>query len=577
MSGKSRLFICLLLATVVALGVGACRPTTDDDIPERAREHFERASRAYNDGDYAGAISGYTAIVEIYSYTRLYPLSRYRLAYAEYQLKNYDQAASHFARFISEFPDHELLEDARLLYARAQSERGRYYEAAESLGFLANDPEGRFYGVALDSFLDHFAILDRAGKQRLIDTFATGYLGAYLFHMLGREAYERGDLETAALYLRRLENHPLSTTYRTQGRELLARVIAALEGRPKVIGVLVPLTGDWSIYGREIRTAVELAAARYNAGHERKVELVFVDCRGTTQGAEQGLQSLAEDSQAIAVIGPISSTAFAAVIPLAEFYELPILSPAATEDGLAARSSFAFRNALTYENQTETLARFCKERLGLTRFGILYEDTPYGEGMRRAFHEAAQRHGLSIIVEQSYPLEARSYVDECRVFRQKGLHGIFIPGHQPQITELASQLVFYGIVAELIGGNGWNSESVPRMGMRYVEGAIFTDAIYLRSRDSHVQSFIAGYRSRLGSDPTYLGAHAYDSFGMLAWCVNSGALTRPDLRDKLSNLRSYPGIIGLTTIDADGEAHKPLVVLTIVENEIVEFGTAFGR
>ncbi len=571
--------LMLFMITTTLLGllfVGACQPPDDDEIPERAREHFERASEAYNDGDYAGAISGFTAVVDIYSYTRLYPLALYRLAYSEYQLGDFDGAAGHFARFIGDFPEHELIDDARLLYARAQSERGRYYEAAQSLGVLASNPDGRFFDVALESFQEHFAVLDRGEKRALLETFAESYLGAYLFYTLGEESYQRGDLESAALYLRRLEDHPLDTPYRTAGRELLTEVNEKLRLEPKVIGCLVPLSGDWAPYGREVRTAVELAASRYNAGHERKIEIVVVDSRGTPEGAELGLRSLAEDSQAVAVIGPLSSTAFGAIIPLAEDYELPLITPAATEAGLAERSNYAFRNAMTYENQCETLAEFCSDRLGLGRFGILYEDTAYGEGMRQAFREAADDNNIDVVVEQSFPLEAKSYTSECKVFRRQGLDGIFIAAHQPHITELASQLVFYGIVAELVGGNGWNAESVTRMGMRYVEGAIFCDALYLRSRDADVQSFIAGYRSRLGSDPTFLAAHAYDCFGMLAWCIDAGALTRPELAVELRSLRAYPGLIGETHVDADGEAHKPLTILTIVENEIVEFGTSFG-
>ncbi|HDR06013.1 MAG TPA: hypothetical protein ENN88_00080, partial [Candidatus Coatesbacteria bacterium] len=284
----------------------------------------------------------------------------------------------------------------------------------------------------------------------------------------------------------------------------------------------------------------------------------------------------AEESQAIAVIGPLSSTAFRACLPLAEEYRLPLLTPAATEKGLAALSPYAFRNALTYENQVENLARFCTQRLNLTRFGILYERTPYGEGMRDAFSLIAPRFGISVVVEQGYDLEDKSYTEECVVFRKLGLDGIFIPGHQPTLSELAAQLVYYGIVAELVGGNGWNAESVTRMGLRYVEGAIFCDAIFSKSRRPEVQSFIIKFRSRAGVEPTYLAAHAYDAFGIIASVLDGGANSRVELAEGLLSVRDYPGIIGPTRFDAEGEAHKPLIILTIQENEIVEFGAGLG-
>jgi ABC-type branched-subunit amino acid transport system substrate-binding protein len=573
---RFRITVFLTAIGLAALMLPACQPTDNGDVPERAREHFERANAAYQDGDYEGALSGFGAVVQAYPETRIFPLALYRLAYSEFQLGRYREAAGHFARFLKDCPDHELEDDARLLYARALSEQGKYFEAAQSLGVLAADPDGRFFDVALESFEEHFAVLTTQEKRTLLEEFSTSYLGAYLFFTLGEEAYENGDLESAALYLRRLEEHPLETRYRAEGRVLLAEVLEALEKRPKVVGCLVPLSGDWQSYGNEVRTAVELAAARYNAGHPQPIEVVVADSRGTVEGARQALRSLAEESQAVAVIGPLSSTAFSGCLELAESYDLPLFTPAATDPGLAARSDYAFRNALTYLNQCETLAEFCSERLGLGRFGILYEDTAYGEGMRSTFVEVAPDYNIEIIVQESYPLEAKSYVEQCKAFRRQGLDAVFIPGHQPQLTELASQIVFLGIVAELVGGNGWNAESVTRMGMRYVEGAIFCDALYLRSRDTDVQSFIAGFRSRLGLDPGFLGAHAYDTFGILARVIAGGARTRTEVAAALHEVRDYPGIIGPTSIDADGEAHKPLTILTIVENEIVEFGTSFG-
>ncbi|MCK4594365.1 ABC transporter substrate-binding protein [bacterium] len=564
----------ILFVVALALLVGACQPDIAD-IPDRARHHFERANEAYEKKDYAGAIQGFQAVVDVYSYTRLYPIALYRLAYSKLKVGRFAEAEADFADFLKEFPHHELAEDAHVLYAKALSQQERYFEAAYALAKIAADPDNRLAETALEGFIEHFEVLDREKRRQLLDEFEDTYLGAYLLYTLGLEAYERGDMETAALHLRRLTEHPLATEFRDKAPALLAEVTETMARRPKVIGCLVPLTGDMAPYGREVRSAVEVAAAEYNAAHSRKLEVVVADSQGTAEGAVRALRSLAEESQAIVVIGPLSSTAFRACIPWAEEYQLPLVTPAATEIDLAALSSYAFRNALTYENQCETLAEFCSERLHLDRFGILYEDTAYGEGMREAFNLIAPRYGISVVVEQSYPLEDKSYTDECRVFRKLGLDAIFIPGHQPTLTELAAQLVYYGIVAELIGGNGWNAESVTRMGLRYVEGAIFCDAIFTRSRRPEVRSFIIAYRAHGASDPSYLAAHAYDTFGIIATALDSGAVSRPDLAERLLQVRRYPGIIGETSFDADGEAHKPLTILTILENEIIEFGTSY--
>jgi len=564
--------LIFLAVLILALLVPGCRNGTDDEVPTRAKEHFERANDHYEDKEYAEAIQGFQAVVDVYSYTRIYPLALYRLGYSKLNVGRFAEAEGDFADFLSEFPEHQLNDDARLLYARALSEQGKYYEAADNLARVAARRDSRLSEPALESFTEHFQILNREEQRELLHEYESTYVGAYLLYTLGNDAFIRGDLETAALYLRRLADHPLSTEYRAEAAYLLTEVEKLQESRPKVIGCLVPLSGDMAPYGREVKAAVELAAAEYNAAHSRKLEIVTADSLGTPEGAVAGLRALAEESQAVAVIGPLSSNGFRECVYWADYYQLPIITPAATDAELAALSPYAFRNALTYVNQCESLAEFSSDRLNADVFGILYEDTPYGTGMRDAFVEIAPDYGIEVRVEQSYPLEASSYAKECKEFRKRGLDAIFIPGHMPHITELASQIVFLGIVAELVGGNAWNAESVPRMGLRYVEGAIFCDALSQHSRNPRILSFITNFRSRGAKEPTYLAAHAYDSFGLIAQAIDAGYNSRPALAEGLLNIRHYDGLVGDTSVDAEGEAHKNLTIFTILENEIIEFG-----
>ncbi|MCX7021250.1 MAG: tetratricopeptide repeat protein, partial [bacterium] len=205
---------------VLALVIGACQPETGE-IPDRAREHFERANAAYEAKDYAGAIQGFQAVVDVYSYTRIYPIALYRLAYSKLKVGRYAESEADFADFLKEFPNHELAEDAQVLYARALSEQGRYFEAAYALAKIAANPDNRLADTALEGFTQHYEVLDREHQRQLLDEFEDTYLGAYLLYKLGTEAYGRGDLESATLYLRRLTEHPLATEFRDKAPALL--------------------------------------------------------------------------------------------------------------------------------------------------------------------------------------------------------------------------------------------------------------------------------------------------------------------------------------------------------------------
>ena len=51
-------------------------------------------------------------------------------------------------------------------------------------------------------------------------------------------------------------------------------------------------------------------------------------------------------------------------------------------------------------------------------------------------------------------------------------------------------------------------------------------------------------------------AQAYDTLEIVAQILLAGAKTRPQLRDRLLQVRDFPGVSGTTTIDPHGNAEK---------------------
>ena len=123
---------------------------------------------------------------------------------------------------------------------------------------------------------------------------------------------------------------------------------------------------------------------------------------------------------------------------------------------------------------------------------------------------------------------------------------------------------------QLLGTDGWNDPGITDVPSRVVDGAVFVDGFYADSPVPHVAAFVNGFRDRYGAVPDLLAAQAYDTLMMCAQVLRAGVRTRPELRDGLAQIRGFPGVSGVTTMDADGDAEKVLYVLSVREGKIIQ-------
>ena len=66
-------------------------------------------------------------------------------------------------------------------------------------------------------------------------------------------------------------------------------------------------------------------------------------------------------------------------------------------------------------------------------------------------------------------------------------------------------------------------------------------------------------------------ALAYDATAIMVQLMTKGGIEiRADLRDGISRIENYPGITGTTSFSGAREALKPLHILMVMDNEIIQ-------
>ena len=388
------------------------------------------------------------------------------------------------------------------------------------------------------------------------------------------------------------------------------------------LGVVLPLTGKMSLTGQQVLQGIQLAVNESNLTYQGE-ELETVVKNSASAPIEQLVEKLATDPSVIGVVGPVLSDSVRDLVPIADRYHLPMMTPTASSSGLAELSPYVFRNAVTRELQGKYIAEYAVNRLGLRRFVILHPTEEFGFELTDVFvkeveslggevvsvipYERSQTDfknqihemggidddGLRILVNdqaknniESKPLGQNGQmsrplvemglwsgdeVQNLKVSLELSYDSIFLPGFYDKVGLIVPQLVFYNIdTATLLGARGWNSPELTKMTGKHMREGYFIDGFYAQSKRPEVVKFVREYKNTFGEDPTLLSAQAYDAAKMFVKTIHSGAKNRLQVKKELLQIRRFQGVSGETTILPTGEAEKKLFAMKIVKKKIVE-------
>ena len=185
-------------------------------------------------------------------------------------------------------------------------------------------------------------------------------------------------------------------------------------GGPVKVGLLAPKTGALMQVGESFERVAQTAVKSINdlgGINGRDLELIVEDTQTVADTAGGKLQGLI-DQGVIAVVGPATSGEVTNAFPVARDAKVPIISPSSTAPGLSRPAptgpddkGFMFRNVPDDDIQGLAIAYYIKN-LRMPTVGtaaVMFEDTPYGQGLKNAFKTAFEDVGGTVTLEVNFP------------------------------------------------------------------------------------------------------------------------------------------------------------------------------
>ncbi|HEY4426309.1 MAG TPA: ABC transporter substrate-binding protein [Pyrinomonadaceae bacterium] len=334
------------------------------------------------------------------------------------------------------------------------------------------------------------------------------------------------------------------------------------------IGVFMSTTGTTANFGISSVNGIKMAADEINAAggiNGKQVELLVQDDRSDASEAATIVTKFVTQDQVHAVIGEVASTRSLAAAPIAQNAKIPMLTPSSTNPDVTKKGDFIFRSCFIDPYQGAAIAQFAAKTLGAKTAAIMVDrKNDYSTGLEKVIDQTFTKFGGKIVATQSYQEGDQDFNAQLTSLKGSNPEVIFVPGYYNDVGLIAKQARDKGITVPLIGGDGWDSEQLYKIGGTALNGSYFTNHYSPYDTAPNVVKFVNDYKKRYNSTPDALAATAYDAANIMFDAVKrSKSLSGPDIRDALQATNAFPGVTGTVTFNQNRDAVKPIVMIEI--------------
>jgi branched-chain amino acid transport system substrate-binding protein len=343
---------------------------------------------------------------------------------------------------------------------------------------------------------------------------------------------------------------------------------AANTGDTIKVGVFADLSGTTASFGQSTKNGIELAVEEINnAGGVlgKKIQLIVEDDQGRPEQAKTVVSKLINQDRVQAVLGEVASTNSLAAAPVAQEAKIPMITPSSTNPKVTQVGDYIFRVCFIDPFQGAVMAKYAANNLNAKTAAIFGDvQSDYSKGLSEVFKQEFAKLGGRIVSEQSYAQTDPDFKGQLTAIRATNPDVIYIPGYYGQVGIIAKQARELGMNMPLLGGDGWDSPDLWKLGGEALKNAYISNHYSADNPEPQIQNFVKAYQAKFGAKPDSLAALAYDSAKVLADSLKRAGSADPQkLRDAIAQTDNFDGITGKITINAERNAVKPAVVLEL--------------
>lgn len=433
-----------------------------------------------------------------------------------------------------------------------------------------------------------------------------GFVQPQALFRMGIFSFEKSEFSKARAYLSRVNLTAPQTELSERASELLKQIDARETVNPRRIGVVVPLSGRASRFGYKALRGIQLGLGIYGKNRS-SYEIAVIDSGSNATQARRAVEKLVTEDHVVGIIGSLSSREATAISSKAQEFGVPSIA-LSQKAGLTDIGDYVFRNSLTSEMQVRQLVTEAMNVRGITRFAILHPDDAYGIEYANIFWDEVVRNGGEVRGVVSYKsgetdfnqpirkligtfdVEARAWEYKLRLEEWKknrpvssrkenpedilppivDFQALFIPDSARAMGQIAPMLAYHDVKdVLLLGTNLWNTNSLIERAGKFLKEPLFVDSILSNDPALTNSVFYKEYLQTFGEAPEEIELQSYDAALLLRQSLDKGSTSRIDLQRSLASAKNISGGLGPLNMTESREVNRPLLMLTVQDNQIV--------
>ncbi|WP_448030417.1 ABC transporter substrate-binding protein [Bradyrhizobium liaoningense] len=348
-----------------------------------------------------------------------------------------------------------------------------------------------------------------------------------------------------------------------------------------VLGFSMAKTGPYVSLANTNEIAVDLAVDEINGKGGiggRQLRLVKFDTGGDPKQAALAVRQFAEDSKALAVIGPFSSGEVRVAFPAGERLGIVQMSMSSSAPGLTKGFSYGFRNTRDERiviDQVLAALRDKKLPIATAATAFATDDTVSKSIGTAVLPALFTKYGINTKGAVDFQYNAFDLSPQVSQLAQMKPDIIGLGAPPEAAINLAKELKRQGVSARLIGGTTVADPDLPRR-MAGAGDSMTIGTTFFADLNDRTKSFAKQFAARASTagmtrlEPNQQDASAYDIVYLLAEAMKTAATTgdaekvaseRSAVRDALAKMKSLPALEGDISFGEDRDAIKPIYVV----------------
>src|SRR2546423_3310805 len=283
---------------------------------------------------------------------------------------------------------------------------------------------------------------------------------------------------------------------------------SSYQGKTIKLGAILSITGAGGVYGPQSRDGMMLAVAEiHKAGGVKGAQIsleVRDDASDKAQSAQQA-QTMIQQDQLLALLGPTLSNSAVGVHPLAENLKTPILAVSTTGIHIVpdcnfpstAACKYVFRDSLGEQTAIpDNIQAYSQDKHPASGVLLVAQDDKFSSDGGQIVQDTVSKYNinlLKVITFSKAEADLSPYVTQAVQLKPDVIFITSLGGIPAKIMIEARKQGWNG---QFLGGNGFNTATVSKQAGKSGEGARSASAWYIGNSFASNSDFLNAYKAK---------------------------------------------------------------------------------